>query len=201
MLNSHRSAMCLFNKVLPLDSTLVSGTRELWLHRGVKPPRSIHLAKVYFIKMPPCYFIQQKSLQHKSSLQRVIIIRLIGLNVLKPEVKWQALLSLFACAGEVDMCAEAGAWRPGPLSFLFSYQRPHTYQFQISQEQRERETTDRKGIFFHSFFFFSFSEVNRMSAPLTFHRGKQLFITLAQQTERPTWQPSDSNELKCWCHN
>lgn len=38
------------------------------------------------------------------------------------------------------MCAE-----PGPLSFLFSYQRPRTYQFQISQEQRERETTDRKG--------------------------------------------------------
>lgn len=153
MLNSHRSAMCLFNKVLPLDSILVSGTREFWLRRGVKPPRSIHLAKVYFIKMPPCYFIQQKSLQHKSSLQRVIIIRLTGLNVLKPEVKWQALLSLFACAGEVDMCAEAGARRPGPLSFLFSYQRPHTYQFQISQEQRERETTDRKGIFFPLLFF------------------------------------------------
>lgn len=48
------------------------------------------------------------------------------------------------------MSAEAGALRPGPLSFLFSYQRPLTYQFQISQEQRERESTDRKGIFFAS---------------------------------------------------
>lgn len=56
---------------------------------------------------------------------------------LKLEVKWLALHSLFARAGEVDMCAEAGALRPGPLSFLFSYQRPHTYQFQISQEQSE----------------------------------------------------------------
>lgn len=73
---------------------------------------------------------------------------------LKLEVKWQAMISLFAREGEVDMCAEAGAQRPGPLSFLFSYQRPHTYQFQISQEQRERETTDRKGIFFLSLFFF-----------------------------------------------
>lgn len=107
-------------------------------------------------------------------------------------IKWQALLALFACAGEVDMCAEAGAPRPGPLSFLFSYQRPQTYQFQISQEQREREreTTDRKGIFF----FLPFSEVNRMSAPLTFHRGKQLFIR-AQQRQRPTWEPSDITQL------
>ena len=77
-----------------------------------------------------------------------MIILLIGLNIFKPEVKWQALLSLFARGGEVDMCAEAGAQGPGPLSFLFSYQRPLSYQFQISQEQRERETTDRKGIFF-----------------------------------------------------
>lgn len=140
------------------------------------------------------YYIQQKSLQNKSSLRQMIIILLIGLNVfLRLEVKWQTLLSLFARAGEeVDMCAEAGAPRPGPLSFLFSYQRPsHTYQFQISQEQRERERPLTGSRFFFSppsFLFFSFSEVNRKSAPLTFHRGKQLFIK-AQQRQRPTWQP------------
>lgn len=50
MLNSLCSAMCLFNKVLPLDSTLVSGTRELWLCLGVKLPQSINLAEVYFIR-------------------------------------------------------------------------------------------------------------------------------------------------------
>lgn len=52
-----------------------------------------------------------------------------------------------------DMSAEAGVQGPGPLSFLFTNQRPLTYQFQISQEQRERETTDRKGLFFFFFFF------------------------------------------------
>lgn len=33
-----------------------------------------------------------------------------------------------------------------------------------------------------------------MSAPLAFHRGKQLFIR-AQRRQRPTWQPSDINQL------
>lgn len=124
--------------------------------------------------MPPCYYILQKSLQNQSSLQQAIIILLIGLNVLKLEVKWRAQLSVCLCrGGEVDMCAGGSeAPRPGPLSFLFSYQRPLTYQFQISQEQRETETTDGKGIFF----FLPFSEVDRVSAPFTIHRGKQLFI-------------------------
>lgn len=140
--------MYLFSKVLPLDSTPVTGTRELWLCLGVKLQQTIHLPVVYFIKSSLCYYTQQKPLQNRSSLQQMIIILLIGLNILKLESKREALLPLFSCAGKVDMCAEAGALRPGPLSFLFSYQRPHTYQFQISQEQRERETTDRKGIFF-----------------------------------------------------
>lgn len=64
------------------------------------------------------------------------------------------------------MCAEAGAQGPGPLSFLFGYQRPLSYHFQISQEQRERETTDRKGIFFPPPF--SFRKVHRMCAPSHF---------------------------------
>lgn len=174
--------MCLFNKVLPLDSTPVSGTRELRLCPGVKPLHSTNLAEVCFIKPPACYYIQQKSLQSKSSLQQVIIILLIGLNVF-----WNLKLSGRLCSLCLPVqgrwtCVSGGrglrAPRPGPLSFLFSYQRPHTYQFQISQEQRERETTDRKGIFFSPppLFFLPFSEVNRMSAPLASHRGKQLFI-------------------------
>lgn len=73
---------------------------------GVKLLQSINLAEVYLIKTPLCYYIQQKSPQNKSSLQQVIIILLIGLNVLKLEVKW--LFSLFARAGEVDMCADGG---------------------------------------------------------------------------------------------
>lgn len=144
------------------------------------------------MKRPLCYYIQEKSLQNRSSLQQVIIILLIGLNVLKLEFKQQALLSLFSCAGEVDMCAEAGAPRPGPLSFLFSYQGPRTYQFQISQEQRERETTDRKGIFYSPLFPLArlteclhpshFTEENNYSSGLTY--------------KKITWQSSKINSKK-----
>lgn len=72
------------------------------------------------------------------------------------------------------MCAEAGAQGPGPLSFLFSYQRPLSYQFQILQEQRERETTDRKGIFFLPLF-----PLEKFTECVHLHisqRGKQLLI-------------------------
>lgn len=94
------------------------------------------------------------------------------------------------------MCAKAGASRPGPLSFLFSYQRPHTYRFQISQEQRERESTDRKGIF--SFFlFFSLARLTECMHPSHFteESNYSFGLTLAQQRQRPTWQPSDINQL------
>lgn len=142
------------------------------------------------------YYIQQKSLQKQSSFQQAIIILLMGLNVLKLEVKWQAHSDLFVCpyrGGEVDMCAP----RPGPLSFLFSYQRPRTYQFQISQEQRETETTDRKGIFFPPFFSSSSARLTECLHPSHFTEESNYSseLRLAQQRQRPTWQHSVINQL------
>lgn len=111
----------------------------------------------------------------KCSLQQLIIIPLIGLNVIKPEVKWQAVLSLFACTwGGGHVCRA----RP----FILPVQLPEASHLSVpdlTRTERKRETTDRKGNFFFSSLpppSFSFSEVNRMSAPLTFHRAKQLFI-------------------------
>lgn len=154
-----------------LDSTPVVGRGK---HDCAWAPSSIWAVSL------SCYCIQQK-------LTKIL---LIGWNVF--QTWWSAL---FVCAGEVDICTEAGAPRPGPLSFLFSYQRPQPYQFQISQEQRERERDHwQEGDFF------LFHKVNRMSAPLTFHRGKQLFIK-AQPRQRPTWKPSSSNGYEDWCQN
>lgn len=82
------------------------------------------------------------------------------------------------------MCAEAGAFYPScsvtrGLKLIGS--RSH------KNREKKRETTDRKGILF----FFPFSEVNRMSVPLTFHRGKQLF-SRALQKQRAIREPSDN---------
>ena len=81
--------------------------------------------------------------------------------------------------------------RPGPLSFLFSYQRPDAYQFQISQEQRERETTDRKGIFFYPSPLLFFSLLARLTECLppsrfTEESNYSLGLNLATFRRQPT---------------
>lgn len=99
-------------------------------------------------------------------------------------IKWQALLALFACAGEVDMCAEAGAPRPGPLSFLFSYQRPQTYQFQISQEQRERER-ERPLTGRGFFFFFPSARLTECLRPSHFTEESNYSLGLNRDKDQP----------------
>lgn len=61
--------------------------------------------------------------------------------------------------------------RPGPS--ILPVQLPEASNLSVpdltrTERKRERPLTGRG-------FFFPFSEVNRMSVPLTFHRGKQLF--------------------------
>lgn len=178
--------MCLFNKVLPLDSTPVSGTRELRLCPGVKPLHSTNLAEVCFIKPPACYYIQQKSLQSESSLQQVIIILLIGLNVF-----WNLKLSGGLCSLCLPVqgrwtCVSGGRglWAPSSEArpSILPVQLPEASHLSVPDLTRAERKRDhwQEGDFFFlpppPLFFLPFSEVDRMSAPLASHRGKQLFI-------------------------
>lgn len=102
--------------------------------------------------------------------------------------------------GGGHVCRGSEPLRPGPLSFLFSYQRPLTYQFQISQEQRETETTDGKGIFFLSCLFFPpLARLTECLHPSQFTEESNYSsrLGLKQQRQISTWQPSDINLLIC----
>lgn len=126
-----------------------------------------------------------------------MIILLIGLNIFKPEVKWQALLPLFAWAGGGGhVCRGRGSEaRPS----ILPVQLPEASHLSVPDLTRTERKSDhwQEGDFFPPPPF-SFSEVNRMSAPSDFaeESNYSLELTLAVQRKRPTWQPLDINPVK-----
>lgn len=177
------SAMYLFNKVLPLDSTLVSGTREWdcsWMWSCCK---ALFWSKVYYIAF-------NKNLL-KSSLRQLTIILLIGWNVFQTWLSGR-LCSLCLPVQGRWTCVQRQGLRGQALYPSCSVTRGLKLISSRSHKNREKER--ERPLTGRGFFFSFFSEVNRMSAPLTFHRGKQLFIW-AQQRQRPTWEPSDIIQL------
>lgn len=138
------------------------------------------------------YCIQQKSLQDKSSLRQVIIILLIGWNVFQTWLSGRLCSLCLPVQGRWTCVQRQGLRGQAPYPSC-SVTRGLKLISSRSHKNREKES-ERPLTGRGFFFFFPFSEVNRMSAPLTFHRGKQLFIR-AQQRQRPTWEPSDITQL------
>lgn len=189
--------MCLFNKVLPLDSTPVSGTRELRLCPGVKPLHSTDLAEVCFIKPPACYYIQQKSLQSESSLQQVIIILLIGLNVF-----WNLKLSGGLCSLCLPVqgrwtCVSGGRglWAPSSEArpSILPVQLPEASHLSVpdlTRAERKRDHWQEGDFFFFPppFFFSLLARLTECLPPLrlTEESNYSLGLNLATFRRQPT---------------